>query len=295
MMRRIAALAALCLAGLPAYGQDASSVPSGITRLTGPITTPAGVGSQATSIASQTGTGTTFVMQVSPRVTTCFGIDVTCVNQLDIAENINSSIFAQFFNSSALTSATVGWDLKNNANSTGQIILTGSNFTPANVLRSDALYITTSGAGGITISTTGATPIYFGINNVQTEEIDTSGRHLIGFTADQGGGEPLQINGGSFTKGAISTGGTIPVATGTGTPTIAAGSTNTAGEVTSGTTATSVIITFAGAPLAKAPFCTVTPQTNLVSFIYTISTSAISITQTATTGEKIDYICLNHA
>lgn len=87
--------------------------------------------------------------------------------------------------------------------------------------------------------------------------------------------------------------GTIPTVTGTGTPTITAGSTDSAGEITSGTTATSIVITFSSVK-TNAPFCTVTPQTQLVSFAYTISTSAITITQTATSGEKIDYVCFQH-
>lgn len=95
-----------------------------------------------------------------------------------------------------------------------------------------------------------------------------------------------------FASGISST-GTIPTVTGTGTPTIATGSTDTAGEVTSGSAATSVVITFA-APKTNAPFCAVTAQTQLVAFAYTISTTAITITQTATTGEKIDYVCFQH-
>lgn len=87
--------------------------------------------------------------------------------------------------------------------------------------------------------------------------------------------------------------GTIPVVTGTGTPTITLGSTDAAGEITSGTSATSVIITFS-AVKANAPFCVVTPQTQLVAFAYTISTAAITITMTAATGEKIDYFCTQH-
>lgn len=85
----------------------------------------------------------------------------------------------------------------------------------------------------------------------------------------------------------------IPVPTGTGTPTIATGSTDAAGEVTSGTSATSLVITFSSAK-TNAPFCTVTPQTQLLAFAYTISTTAITITQTATTGEKVDYFCVQH-
>lgn len=87
--------------------------------------------------------------------------------------------------------------------------------------------------------------------------------------------------------------GTIPTVTGTGSPTIATGSTDTAGEVTSGSAATSVVVTFV-TPKTNAPVCSVTAQTQLVAFAYTISTTAITITQTATTGEKIDYVCFQH-
>lgn len=83
---------------------------------------------------------------------------------------------------------------------------------------------------------------------------------------------------------------TAPVPTGTGSPTIATGSTDEAGEVTSGTSATSVIITF-NLTHTNAPFCVVHSQAQIVSFAYTLSNTAITITQTATTGDKIDYRC----
>lgn len=86
---------------------------------------------------------------------------------------------------------------------------------------------------------------------------------------------------------------TAPAVTGTGTPTIAAGSSDTAGEATTGTTATSLIITF-NLTHTNAPFCVVTPQTQLVAFAFTISNTAITITQTATSGNKIDYHCDFH-
>lgn len=101
---------------------------------------------------------------------------------------------------------------------------------------------------------------------------------------------------GSFTtlKGAsIAFSGTAPTVTGTGTPTIVATSTDNAGEVTAGASATSVVITFATAK-TNAPFCVVTSQTQLVAFAYTISTTAITITQTATSGNLIDYHCVQH-
>ncbi len=87
--------------------------------------------------------------------------------------------------------------------------------------------------------------------------------------------------------------GTAPTPTGTGTPTIAAGSTDNAGEVTAGASATSVVITFATAK-TNAPFCVVRSQAQIASFAYTISTTAITITQTATSGNLIDYLCVQH-
>ncbi len=73
-------------------------------------------------------------------------------------------------------------------------------------------------------------------------------------------------------------------------PTLKVGSSDDAGEVTLGTTATGCTITF-GTPYTSAPICVVTDQSQLVSFAYTISTAAITITQTSTSNNKIDYMC----
>lgn len=108
-----------------------------------------------------------------------------------------------------------------------------------------------------------------------------------------GGTAPAAIAGTTITGANYFGSGTAPVPTGTGSPTIAAGSTDFAGEVTAGATATSVIITFAVAK-TNAPFCVVGSQTQLAAFAYTISTSAITITQTATSANKIDYHCVQH-
>jgi len=74
-----------------------------------------------------------------------------------------------------------------------------------------------------------------------------------------------------------------------GSPSAARGSDN-AGEVTEGTTATGCVISFKTA-YAAAPFCTVTSQSQLVSFAYTISTSAITVVNTSASGDKIDWVC----
>jgi hypothetical protein len=84
---------------------------------------------------------------------------------------------------------------------------------------------------------------------------------------------------------------TAPVCTGTGTPAITSGSTDQAGQCTAGATATSVIITF-NLSHASAPFCVVTSQTASAAISYTVSTTAITVTQVATSGNLIDYHCM---
>lgn len=86
--------------------------------------------------------------------------------------------------------------------------------------------------------------------------------------------------------------GTAPALTscGTGSPTIIG--TDIAGLVTAGTAATGCVITFKY-PYISAPFCTVTWQgTPLLSQSYVITNTAITLTQTSTSGDKINYMCM---
>jgi hypothetical protein len=63
------------------------------------------------------------------------------------------------------------------------------------------------------------------------------------------------------------------------------------GEVTAGTTATGCTITFSQ-PYSIAPICTVTWQASpLASQSYAISGTAITLTQTSASNNKIDYVC----
>lgn len=84
----------------------------------------------------------------------------------------------------------------------------------------------------------------------------------------------------------------LPALTGCGTtPTLAAGSTDTAGTITLGTTATGCVITF-GTAFVAAPACLVTWRaTPLASQSYTTSTIALTLTQTSTTNNLVDYWC----
>lgn len=82
----------------------------------------------------------------------------------------------------------------------------------------------------------------------------------------------------------------VPAITVCGTSPSTARGTDFGGEVTEGSTATGCVITFANAYTA-APFCVVGLQTQQLAFAYTISTTAITVTNTSATGDKINWIC----
>lgn len=76
------------------------------------------------------------------------------------------------------------------------------------------------------------------------------------------------------------------------TPALATGSTDTAGTVTLGTTATGCVITF-GTAYTAAPTCLVTwIATPLASQSWVTATTAITVTQTSTTNNVIQYFCV---
>lgn len=88
----------------------------------------------------------------------------------------------------------------------------------------------------------------------------------------------------------IITDGAAPTLSSCGTSPAITGS-DTAGVVTVGTPGgTSCVITFTATKRA-APKCVVSWQTDLADMDYTVSTTAITITQTGTSGNKINYIC----
>lgn len=78
---------------------------------------------------------------------------------------------------------------------------------------------------------------------------------------------------------------------GTGSPTISG--TNSAGLITVGTSATGCVATFATA-YVSAPVCTVVSETAPATTTpaYSVSTTAITIVQTSTSGNKYDYVCV---
>lgn len=102
----------------------------------------------------------------------------------------------------------------------------------------------------------------------------------------------IQLDGALTVGGHMITGATPPVLTSCGTSPAITGS-DTAGIVTMGTgTPTGCVITFAAA-YATAPVCVVTwIATPLASQSYVTSASAITLTQTATSSNKVQYVCV---
>lgn len=76
------------------------------------------------------------------------------------------------------------------------------------------------------------------------------------------------------------------------TPALTTNSTDTAGTITMGTSATGCVVTF-GTAFAAAPACMVTWRaTPLMSQSYTTSTTALTLTQTSTSNNLVDYLCV---
>jgi hypothetical protein len=94
-----------------------------------------------------------------------------------------------------------------------------------------------------------------------------------------------RLSVGSTTAPALTSCGTTPAITGT----------DLAGIVTMGTTATGCVITF-NTPFATAPVCVVTwIATPLASQSYVTAAASITLTQTSTSNNKAQYVCVAQA
>lgn len=88
---------------------------------------------------------------------------------------------------------------------------------------------------------------------------------------------------------------TAPALTSCGTGSPAITGTDTAGIVTMGTTATGCVITF-NVAYTGTPYCVVSwIATPLASQSYVTANTAITLTQTSTSGNKVQYICVGTA
>jgi hypothetical protein len=129
-----------------------------------------------------------------------------------------------------------------------------------------AVSLTLSTKGGGTVNTAASTAFNGALNQFGS-----------------GSGAPGHLASGQTTAPALTSCGTNPAIVGT----------DTAGHVTMGTgTPTGCVITF-NAAYTAAPFCVVTWEaTPLASQSYVVSNSNITLTQTGTSSNKADYICI---
>jgi hypothetical protein len=139
-----------------------------------------------------------------------------------------------------------------------------------------ALCVAAAFADNMTLTIPGAG---LGSNNTYTGNNTFSGA-LQQFGS--GTGAPTHIATGQTTAPALTSCGTTPSITGT----------DTAGIVTMGTTATGCVITFNVAYTA-APFCVVSwIATPLASQSYVTAAASITTTQTSTSNNKLQYVCV---
>jgi len=153
-------------------------------------------------------------------------------------------------------------------------IVTVASATPSSL--NGSYTVTSSSAGQFTATTT------------QTGTWSSGGTAAINTTAQNPEVQTLYLDSqthyrvGKGTAPALSSCGSSPSILGT----------DAAGQVTMGGTATGCVITF-NYPYTNAPFCVVTWQaTPLASQSYSVSPTAITLTQTSTSNDVINYHCM---
>jgi hypothetical protein len=172
------------------------------------------------------------------------------------------------------------------------------NFIDLHLNGGGSLFTVTSG-GHVYATGTCSAPAYagesdtttgLGISNDGTVRICIAGNQMGNF---QNGGDFVLSVGIASGRSGIKTVGAAPTLSSCGTSPAISG-TDLAGQVTMGTgSPTGCVITFTNTK-SNAPYCAVTSQSQLTSFAYSISTSAITTVQTATSSNIINYVCFQH-
>lgn len=140
----------------------------------------------------------------------------------------------------------------------------------------------------------GANNLGVAANGAKVLDVGTTGLAVTGLLSAT---TTLAVTGASTFTGAVNanghvnTGATPPALTSCGGGSPAITGSDTAGIVTMGTSATGCVITFATA-YTGTPYCVVSwIATPLASQSYATSNTAITITQTSTSSNKLQYVC----
>lgn len=126
------------------------------------------------------------------------GIGMSPTNIVDITDSVNGVAQINVLNNNAGTSARMRVSLSNGTGS-GDLFHFGASWTTSGVNRQDGTLLAGNGAGGLTIGTGLAQPIYLIINNAEVTRIDTNGRILINQTSQVNGTGRISatFNGGT--------------------------------------------------------------------------------------------------
>ena len=160
-----AATAPIPLSQLDANFNTTLTIGSTSVGLGNTVTTVSGL-----TLSSPTVTGT--LTGAAANFSGAVGIGMTASNILDITQNQNAATVQQIYNNSGGTGALLGLYL-NNATSKMSLFQFGASYTTSGVYRADGAMLRAGGAGGLTLVTDTAQPIYFGINNAEKFRITT--------------------------------------------------------------------------------------------------------------------------
>ena len=235
----------------------------------------------AAAVTNETGTGL-LVFSTSP----VFSTSIT--SPIVYGGSANGSVLTLQSTSSGTPSAD---SVKIRANSSDILTVSSTAVTSSVALRPGAGSFS-AGVGQIyTVVGGGANGM-----TITAQDSGASGTNDFGFFSISGGElftnphntNDIKLVGGN---GHVRTGSAAPSLSSCGTSPSISGS-DTAGEVTMGTTSTGCVITFAVA-FAAAPYCVVTFQNSpLASQSYSVSATAITTVQTSTSNNKLNYNCI---
>lgn len=102
------------------------------------------------------------------------GIGMTPVNVLDITQTQNNTSIVKILNASAGTGAQAYFQVSNGT-ALGYFYINGTGFTPSGIDLVSGTVLKGGGAGGLTLTSSSAQPVYFGVNDVVVGSFDAGG------------------------------------------------------------------------------------------------------------------------
>ncbi len=112
-------------------------------------------------------------------VATKLGINMTPTNVVDIDQSAsNAGAIAKLNNAHAGAAAFSSFQA-HNGTAAVNLYMIGTGYTPSGVARASGALLDAAGAGGLTLNTSVAQPIYFGTNGTQRMILNTSGQIIL--------------------------------------------------------------------------------------------------------------------